>query len=235
VTSETNSGDTAVLSHEVRDTHAQPAYAMIWLHGLGADGYDFMPVAQAMPATAAHRVRYVFPHAPTRPVTINNGMVMRAWYDIMGFDLRRDQDRGGIENSVKAVETLRDHLARQGIPYQRQIIAGFSQGGVIALRTALASQRPPLAVVGLSCYLADPESLTQWAAPDATQVPVFLGHGTQDPVVPVQLGERALAALQEARYAVAWHTYPIPHAVSPQEIGDIDAWIAQQITARQAA
>lgn len=228
-----NNNDTAaeLLSYEELSTAAEPRLAIIWLHGLGADGHDFMPVAQAMPQTAARGIRYIFPHAPLRPVTINNGMVMRAWYDIAGADLRRDQDQAGIKASVAAVERLRDAIAARGIPHQRQILAGFSQGGVIALRTALASSKPPMAVMGLSCYLANAEDLAYWASATAKDIPIFMAHGSQDPMVAVAMGERGRDALLAANYQVEWHEYPIPHAVSPQEIVDIDGWITQQLAA----
>lgn len=225
---------TELLAYESRESHPQPRYAMIWLHGLGADGFDFVPIAQAMPKVAATGVRYYFPHAPMRPVTVNNGMVMRAWYDITGFDLRRDLDRTGISQSVAQVEALRGQIASQGIPHQNHILAGFSQGGVIALRTALASRQPPLAVLGLSCYLANGEELQQWASAEAAKVPVFIGHGSQDPVVPMLLGERARDWLQQAGYAVQWHAYPIPHSVSPEEVSHIDHWTAQQLVSGTA-
>ena len=220
---------TALLQYEWHAKSEQPEFAVIWLHGLGADGYDFVPVAQAMSLTAQYSPAYCFPHAPMRPVTINNGMVMRAWYDIMGFDLRRDQDRNGIQQSIRQVEQLRDHLNERGIPYQRQIIAGFSQGGVIALRAGLASERPPLAILALSCYLADPETLADWSYGDERNMPLFMGHGSQDPVVPIQLGERARDTLTAAGYQVCWQQYPIPHSVSPNEIMHIDEWLSTQI------
>lgn len=220
----------SLLPYEWRAASGQPQYVMIWLHGLGADGFDFVPIADAMPETTSRDVAYCFPHAPRRAVTINNGMVMRAWYDIMGFDLRRDQDRNGIQQSIQQVEQLRDYFNRQGIPYNRQIVAGFSQGGVIALRCALASKHPPLAVLGLSCYLADAESIASWSPPAAREVPVFMGHGSQDTVVPMVLGQRAKATLLGAGFQVQWHEYPIPHSVSPDEIGHIDQWVAQHLT-----
>ncbi|MCG8465620.1 MAG: alpha/beta hydrolase [Xanthomonadales bacterium] len=218
-----------LLDFETRNVGENAHYAMIWLHGLGADGYDFVPVAQAMPQFNGLGARYYFPHAPMRPVTINNGMVMRAWYDILGFDLRRDEDRNGIAQSLQQVEALRDHIAADGIPHERQILAGFSQGGVIALRSGLGSPRPPLAVLGLSCYLADPEGIEQWKSAAASRIPVFMGHGSQDPVVPMPLGQQARDHLKHAGISVEWHEYPIPHSVSPQEIVDIDTWVLQQI------
>ncbi|GAB4201238.1 MAG: alpha/beta hydrolase [Wenzhouxiangellaceae bacterium] len=226
--------DTAAspLAYEKRQSRAAPAYAMIWLHGLGADGHDFIPVTQAMPQSGAHGIEYYFPHAPLRPVTINNGMVMRAWYDILGVELRRDLDSAGIKASVAAVEALRDAIAAQGIPHERHILAGFSQGGVIALRTALASEQPVAAVIGLSCYLAQSEELTTWASQAAASTPVFLGHGDHDPMVACQLGQAARDTLTAAGYAVAWRHYPIPHSVSPAEIADLDQWLADILGAQ---
>lgn len=226
-----NAAVAPLLEFETRSAGAKANYAMIWLHGLGADGFDFVPVAQALPQLSNLGLSYYFPHAPMRPVTVNNGMVMRAWYDILGFDLRRDEDRNGIQQSLQQVEALRDHIAAQGIPHERQILAGFSQGGVIALRAGLGSKRPPLAVLGLSCYLADPEGIEQWKHPQSAEIPVFMGHGSQDPVVPMALGQQARDHLKTAGIAVQWHEYPIPHSVSPPEIADIDAWVVQQVQA----
>lgn len=198
---------------------------MIWLHGLGADGHDFEPIVPQLTCAAGRPVRFIFPHAPIRPVTINGGMAMRAWYDILGMEIDRNQDQAGISASVAAVNQLVDEQLDRGIDCSQLVLAGFSQGGAVALRCGLARSRALAGLIGLSCYLLDADRLEQWMSPAATSVPVFMGHGNQDPVVPVQLGQAGASALEEAGLAVRWLTWPMAHSVNLDEIRAIDQWL----------
>ncbi len=220
-----NDSPKKLLDCVVRETGPEPEHAVVWLHGLGADGNDFVPIVPHLQSAARRPVRFVFPNAPVRPVTINGGMAMRAWYDILGMEIDRDQDREGIARSIAQVEALLDHQIAQGIAPENLILAGFSQGGAIALRTGLA-RRPALAgIMVLSAYLLEADGLGDWAAPEAAKVPLFIGHGSHDPVVPVGLGQRSAEQLQAAGYPVEWQTWPMEHAVCPEEIVAIDQWL----------
>ncbi len=208
-------------------TADRPAYGIVWLHGLGADGHDFVPLAQAMPRLAARGVLYRFPHAPYRPVTINNGMIMRAWYDITGMELNRGHDGAGIAASVNAVRAL--IAGEQTLPAARLFLAGFSQGGVIALATGLGIETPPAGIVALSCYLPGAGLPAPWPHPAARQVPVFMAHGRHDPLIPPALGEACRRALQAAGISVDWHTYPMQHQVCAEEIADLETWLLARV------
>jgi phospholipase/carboxylesterase len=200
---------------------AAPEASVIWLHGLGADGHDFEPVVSELPLTRMPPTRFVFAHAPHRPVTINGGFVMRAWYDIVASDLGRAVDLKGVEGSTREIERLIDREVELGIPPTRIVIAGFSQGGVIALEAASAYRARLAGVMALSTYLARPDAFP----PSVDGLPIFLAHGTQDPIVPYRSGEQARAELEGKGYAVTWRTYPMPHSVCAQEIADIGAWL----------
>ena len=201
------------------------AGSVIWLHGLGADGYDFVPVMRELQALGAPAARYVFPHAATMPVTINGGAVMRAWYDILGVDLVRREDEKGIRASQLQVEALIEREVERGSAKSRIVLAGFSQGGAIALQTGLRQSEPLAGVIALSCYLPLADAFaTERAAPSAT-TPIFMGHGTSDPIVPLARGAASRDALAAAGHAVEWHQYPMPHSVNEQEIRDIAAFL----------
>jgi len=206
-------------------TDPSPRATVILLHGLGADGYDFVPVVKELEALGAPAARYVFPHAPTMPVTINGGYVMRAWYDILGTDLVRREDEQGIRASQRLVEALIEREVARGTPRSRIVLAGFSQGGAITLQTGLRQAQPLAGLIGMSCYLPLADSFASEAAPASRGVPVFLAHGTQDPVVPLARGTASRAALEAAGYAVEWHDYPMPHSVCAEEIRDIAAFM----------
>ena len=212
----------------VKETGPDPEFVVIWLHGLGADGNDFVPIVPHLQAAQSRSVRFIFPHAPVRPVTVNGGMAMRAWYDILGLSIDRDQDAEGIRASVEAVEPLINQQIDGGIAAERIVLAGFSQGGAIALRAGLA-QAPALAgIMALSCYLLEADALERWRAPDPSSPPIFMAHGSQDPVVPINLGRSASERLSAAGFEVEWHEYPMPHSVSPEEIQAIDRWLDQR-------
>jgi phospholipase/carboxylesterase len=206
-------------------TSPSPGATVILLHGLGADGYDFVPVVRELEAHGAPAARYVFPHAPTMPVTINGGYVMRAWYDILGADLVRREDERGIRASQGMVEALIEREVARGVARSRIVLAGFSQGGAITLHTGLRQPQPLAGLIALSCYLPLAESFSREAAAGSKGVPVFLAHGTQDPVVPMARGAASRDALKAAGYAVEWHDYPMPHSVSAEEIRDIAAFM----------
>jgi phospholipase/carboxylesterase len=194
---------------------------VIWLHGLGADGHDFEPIVDQLDLPPEWGVRFVFPHAPHRPVTINGGFVMRAWYDIYGADLAEQVDQAGILQSVDAVRALVEREIERGIAPSRIILAGFSQGGAIALDLATSASRPLAGVIALSTYIAIPARVAIAAWP----MPVFIGHGTQDPIVPLGLSRESRKFLEEKGYRVEWHDYPMPHSVCPEELMHIRRWL----------
>jgi phospholipase/carboxylesterase len=209
------------------ETGSAPTAAVVWLHGLGADGNDFVPIVKELHLPADLRVRFVFPHAPMMPVTINNGYVMRAWYDVTFDGLDRRPDARGIVASQAAVEALLGREKARGIEPQRIVLAGFSQGGAITLQAGLRHADALAGLMVLSSYLPLPETLAAEAAAANTQTPVFMAHGSDDPVISVELGRRSRALLAERGYRVEWHEYPMPHSVCLQEIQDISRWLQQ--------
>jgi phospholipase/carboxylesterase len=217
--------DAELLDCVVTETGPSPEHAILWLHGLGADGNDFAPIVPQLAAGRSRPVRFVFPHAPVRPVTVNRGMAMRAWYDILGVEIARDQDTAGIRSSMAHVERLIDAELDRGISPDRLVLAGFSQGGAIALRAGLARERGLAGIVALSCYLLEPDSAGDWLGASASTTPVFMAHGQQDPVVPIQLGRDSARRLAEHHVAVDWTEWPMPHAVCPEEIAALDHWL----------
>lgn len=212
------------------ETGPAPGHAVVWLHGLGADGNDFAPIVPQLRAAQARAVRFVFPHAPVRPVTVNGGMAMRAWYDIRGFEIARDQDTEGIEQSMRQVQKLLERELERGIEPHNLVLAGFSQGGALALRLALSLPNGLAGAIGLSCYLLEASSLHQWLTPAGRQTPVFMAHGTHDPVVPVALGRAAVKTLAEHHVAVDWSEWPMQHAVAPEELQALDRWMEQRFS-----
>jgi phospholipase/carboxylesterase len=220
-----NDSGQARLETVVVETGNRPDHAVLWLHGLGADGHDFEPIVPQLSSASRRSVRFVFPHAPVQPVTVNGGMAMRAWFDIRGVDIDRDQDLAGIHASVAAVDALVEQQVENGIRSDRIVLAGFSQGGAIALRCGLARSTPLAGILALSCYLPESASLGEWASEAASKTPVFMGHGSQDPIVPMGLGEASAQRLEAAGYPLVWQTWPMPHAVCPEEIRAIDDWL----------
>jgi phospholipase/carboxylesterase len=207
------------------ETGRNPQAAIIWLHGLGADGHDFEPIVPELVRPSDRPLRFVFPHAPMRPVTLNGGYVMRAWYDIIAIDRRAAEDGQGIRASQALVtELIRAENAR-GIPSERIVLAGFSQGGAMALFCGTRYPERLAGIIGLSCYQVLATRFDAERLPANQDTPIFLGHGMQDPVVIPALGEAASRQLQAAGYAVEWHTYSMPHSVCPQEVIDIAAWL----------
>lgn len=206
-------------------TTRSPAAAVIWLHGLGADGYDFVPVVRELEAFGAPPARYVFPHAPMMPVTINGGVVMRAWYDILGSDPARREDEAGIRASQAAVEELITREVARGTPPARIVLAGFSQGGAIALQTGLRQAQPLAGLVALSCHLPLAQRFEAERAAASVRVPIFLAHGAADTVVPIARGAAARDRLMALGHPVHWHEYPMAHSVCAEEIRDLAAFL----------
>lgn len=211
------------------ETAVDPRYSILWLHGLGADGHDFAPIVPELVDPAWPALRFVFPHAPVRPVTINNGMSMRAWYDIIGFDARARQDEAGIRASIAAVEALIARENARGIPSGRIFLAGFSQGGAIALAAGLGHAEPLAGIIALSTYLPISATLAAERSAANAATPIFQGHGTADPVVVLQRGVDSRNALQALGYGVDWHTYAMAHAVCAEEIGDLRHWLGRRL------
>lgn len=205
--------------------------SIIWLHGLGADGHDFEPIVPALSLPQGHGVRFVFPHAPIRPITINGGMEMRAWYDIVDQGLERSVDEDGIRGSAASIRALLDREIDAGIASERIVLAGFSQGGAIALHLGLRYPRRLAGILALSTYLPLTESLGTEANEAQANISIFIGHGSYDPLVPEELGRRSAQMLGDAGYNVDYSSYPMQHAVSPEEIRDIAQWLAVRLPA----
>lgn len=202
--------------------------AVIWLHGLGADGNDFVPIVPELQLPDGHGIRFVFPHAPSRPITINGGMEMPGWYDIIDPHLGRGQDLAGIRQSADTIQALIDEQINAGIPSERIILAGFSQGGAIAYYLGLRAEVELGGIIALSTYIPDSESLK--AEMNAhTEVPIFIGHGTHDPLVPESLGQDANATLENLGRDASYHSYPMEHSVCLEEIRDIARFIKDHL------
>ena len=207
------------------ETRPSPDSSVIWLHGLGADGHDFEPIVPELGLPRPLGIRFVFPHAPMRPVTVNGGMVMRAWYDIRMEGNTRAPDIGGLRESERAVGALIGRERERGVSAERIVLAGFSQGGALTLYAGLRHPERLAGLIALSCSLPAPESLAVEAAPAGRGMKVFMGHGSYDDLVPADRGRHASQTLTGQGYAVTWHEYPIPHSVSAQEIADVSAFL----------
>ncbi len=206
------------------ETGARPGAAVIWLHGLGADGHDFEPIVPELGLPASKPVRFIFPHAPIRPVTINMGMRMRAWYDILQLG-GGPEDEAGIRASQSLLEELIAEEKKRGIPANRIVLAGFSQGGAIALQTALRHPEPLAGIMALSTYLPLSGKLQKEIEENNRRIPVFMAHGTYDDMIPMRRAEQSRDLLEQLGYRVDWHAYPMPHSVCPEEIGDMAAFL----------
>ncbi len=219
----------ALLESVVVDTGPSPTRSVIWLHGLGADGHDFEPIVPELKLAAQPAVRFVFPHASVRPVTLNGGMSMRAWFDIYSLDKSGPQDEAGIAQSVAEVEALIAAQIADGRSASDIVLAGFSQGGVIALHTALRYPVKLGGVMALSTYLPAHEALLSEAASANSDIPIFLAHGRMDPVLAFALGEEVRAVLEGAGYALEWHEYPMAHQVCMEELQHIGQWLGKTL------
>jgi len=214
----------SLLPHIVLETGNAPQHSIIWLHGLGADGEDFVPLAEEMSLPVA--VRYIFPHAPKQPVTINGGFVMRAWYDIVADDINAQQDARGIRASQAEIEKLIAREKSRGIAAGNIFLAGFSQGGAVVLQTGLRHEERLGGMLALSTYLPLADTLIDEAGHAAKTTPIFMAHGQADPIVPYSLGKSSAEKLRDLGCRLEWKEYAMEHSVCMEEVGDIGAWLA---------
>ena len=218
------------------DSAANPSVAVIWMHGLGADGSDFEPIVPELGLAESPAVRFIFPNAPYRPVTCNGGYVMRAWYDIISLQPdNRQIDETGLLESREIVRQLIQREEKRGIPSQRIFLAGFSQGGAVAYLSALTHPEPLAGVIALSTYIPEARLITEDLSAANRHIPLFVAHGTDDDVVSIKLGRQALALLEQCGLKPAWHTYDMPHSVCIDEVRDIGTWLNARISALEAA
>jgi phospholipase/carboxylesterase len=216
------------------ETGKNPAASVIWMHGLGADGSDFVPIVEELGLDGTPGIRFLFPHAPMRPVTINNGYVMRAWFDVSLGDLEgnsRRADERGVRESQAQITALLEREAKRGVAPEHVVLAGFSQGGAIALQTGLRYPRKLAGVMALSTYLPLADTLAMEATPASKATPIFMAHGIYDPLIPLAMGAGSMTLLTGFGYTVEWRQYPMPHSVCPQEIEDIGAWLRKVLKA----
>jgi phospholipase/carboxylesterase len=206
-------------------TGPAPTGSVIWMHGLGADGHDFEPIVADLVQPGERALRFLFPHAPLRPVTINGGLTMRAWYDIVGIGPHAQEDMVGLRAAQLSIEALIARESQRGIAPGRVVLAGFSQGGAVALYAGTRHRERLAGLLGLSCYLPAPGALAREHAPASLTTPIFLAHGTEDPLVLAVYGEQSRALLEQNGYSVEWHLYPMQHAVCDREITAVATWL----------
>ena len=219
------------LLHTIeKETGANPTVAVIWMHGLGADANDFVPMIPELDLAGLPPIRFIFPNAETMPVTINGGYVMRAWYDIVATDLGRQEDEAGLRASQRKVEALLARENARGIPHQRIILAGFSQGCAMALQTGLRQRQPLAGLMCLSGYLPIAAQAATEHTAESRPTPIFLGHGRMDPVVPLARATASRDLLLQWGYQVEWHDYPMQHAVCQEEVQHISAWLQRVLS-----
>lgn len=218
---------TTLLPHIQIETAPQPSAAVVWLHGLGADGNDFAGLVPELDLSGCPAIRFIFPHAPAMPVTVNGGYVMPAWYDIFGANLVDRQDAAGIRASAQAVAALIEHEIARGIPASRIVLAGFSQGCAMALHTGLRFPHTLAGIMALSGYLPLAEHFAAERTAANAHTPIFMAHGSQDPVVVPARGEASRDLLASLGYPVQWHSYPMPHSLHPREVTDIAIFLKQ--------
>lgn len=212
------------------ETAPEPTHSVIWLHGLGADGNDFAPIVPQLVAADWPALRFVFPHAPVRPVTVNGGAPMRAWHDIHSFGSLDMQDEAGIRASLAEVEALIAREHERGVPSARIVLAGFSQGGAIAVAAGLRHAETLAGIVALSTYPVLRDALAAERSTANAATPIFWGHGSADPVVPISLGTLARELLEQLGYQVDWHSYPMAHQVCMEEIQDLRDWLGPRFS-----
>ena len=215
------------------ETKPRPSHSVIWLHGLGADGHDFAPIIPDLVARDWPGLRFVFPHAPVRPVTLNGGAPMRAWYDVhsLDADIARRQDEAGVRESIGHLGPLIARESDRGVPASRVFLAGFSQGGAIVLAGGVRYPRRLAGVIALSTYLPIGETTAAERSEANAGLPIFMAHGTHDPVIQFKLASQSRDALKGLGYAVEWHSYPIQHHVGAEEIADLRQWLGQRLAA----
>ncbi len=212
------------------ETAPNPQRTIIWLHGLGADGNDFAPIVPQLVDRSWPALRFVFPHAPVRPVTVNNGMQMRAWYDIAGMEIAQKQDQAGIRASIGLLDELIAREVDRGIAEQHILLAGFSQGGAIVLAGGVRHVQRLGGIIALSTYLPLAETTESEASASNRDTPIFMAHGSQDPVVPQGLGEMSRDYLAQRGYKIEWHSYPMAHQVCMEEIAALQGWIGSRLS-----
>ncbi len=208
-------------------SRATPLASIIWLHGLGADGHDFVPIVRELNLEKVLPLRFIFPHAPVMPITINNGYPMRAWYDIRTPDFLQREDEAGVRTSQAAVEQLIQRENERGIPCERIVLAGFSQGGAITLQTGLRYPQRLAGLLALSTYLPLSDSAASERHGANHDTPIFMAHGTQDTIVPFQRGQQSKEQLEQLGHKIEWHEYPMQHSVCADEVGDIGKWLGK--------
>ena len=214
------------------ETGPKPAASVIWMHGLGADGNDFVPIVHELDLEGAPDIRFIFPHAPMQPVSINNGYVMRAWYDVKWGDLEgksKQADEKGVRASQAAITQLIEREIARGVGPDKIVLAGFSQGGAVALQTGLRHPQKLGGIMALSTYLPLAESFADEASAENRKTPIFMAHGTQDAVIPFEMATRSRDVLLQHGYDVEWHEYPMAHSVCLEEIADIGKWLKRAI------
>ena len=212
-----------------KDTAPNPRHAVIWLHGLGADGNDFLPIVPELVDPNWPALRFVFPHAPVRPITINGGMAMRAWYDISGQEIAQRQDETGIRSSIVLLEELVAREVERGIACENIFLAGFSQGGAIVLAGGIRHAQRLGGIVALSTYLPMAEKTDAEASAANRATPIFMAHGMLDPTISHALGEMSREYLKQRGYAIDWHAYPMAHQVCMEEIADLRQWLGRRL------
>ena len=212
------------------NTRPDPDAAIIWLHGLGADGHDFEAIVPELNLPAELAIRFIFPHAPYRPITLNNGYVMRGWYDIVNLEFGSQEDATGIKESAAMLNELIENEIARGIPSKRIILAGFSQGGAIILYAGLRYSRSLAGLMALSSYLPLADSLSAETDADNRELPIFMGHGLQDDIIKYEYGIHSRLRLEQSGYGIEWHDYPMSHSVCLDEIRDIRQWIIERLT-----
>jgi phospholipase/carboxylesterase len=215
----------AVEIETTRPVHA----SIIWLHGLGADGHDFEPIVPYLGLPPGAAVRFVFPHAPQRPVTLNGGLRMRAWYDLYGLDLLRREDAEGIRDSSRLIAALIEREIERGIPGERIVLAGFSQGGAMALFTGLRQPNRLAGLLALSCYLPLADTLLDERQDVNRETPILMMHGRHDDIVPIRAGQASRELLAALGHPVEWHDYPMAHEVNPEQIRAIGDWLGVRL------
>jgi phospholipase/carboxylesterase len=213
------------------ETAPNPRASIIWLHGLGADGHDFEPIVPELGLPETLAARFVFPHAPMRAVTINGGAVMRAWYDVVAAGGDRREVEPGVRESARQIEALIDRERSRGVADSAIVLAGFSQGGAMALHTGLRHRERLAGIMALSCFLPLTDAVAAEGSPANRDVPIFMAHGTHDPMIPLARGHRARDLLAGLGYQIAWHEYRMPHSVCAEEVADISDWLTKILAA----
>lgn len=213
---------------EINPENGAPNYSVIWLHGLGADGYNFVPIVDELHLPQNEKIRFIFPHAPIRPVTLNHGVSMRAWFDIIDLTLEGRLDEEGLLNASHEIEQFIQQEVRRGIPMNHIFIAGFSQGGALALYTALRYQHRLAGIIALSTYLPLREHHIKELTPANIHTPIFFAHGIYDPVIPYAWGEKSKNSLADKGYPITWHRFEMEHEVDQECVVALGAWLKEQ-------